>query len=180
MQWFSTRSHCPLRGNLTISGDVFDCHNWRRWMILESSGLRPKILLNIYSTQASPPTAKNYVAQNEKVWPNIALSLGWWLLYPHFSAFCVCLCLKEGLFQWPASHPEEDKCCLLLGVCYHGGGRWVGMSLLSWLTLGLRQTLCSGFQFGSCLSDPTSGSQTLSCISGAPCVDKSFLPLPEQ
>lgn len=44
-------------------------------MILESSGLRPKILLNIYSTQASPPTAKNYVAQNEKVWPNIALSL---------------------------------------------------------------------------------------------------------
>lgn len=75
MQWFSTRSHCPLRGNLTISGDVFDCHNWRRWMILESSGLRPKILLNIYNAQASPPTAKNYVAQNEKVWPNIALSL---------------------------------------------------------------------------------------------------------
>ena len=49
-----------------MSGDIFGCH--MEEVLLESSGWRPKILLNILQCTGQPPTTKNYVAPNVN-WP---------------------------------------------------------------------------------------------------------------
>lgn len=51
-----TLSHPQDEGqHLGISGDIFGCHDWGRWLLLASSGKRPRMLLSILQcTEQSP------------------------------------------------------------------------------------------------------------------------------
>lgn len=44
--------------------DIFDCHNWRGLVLLESKGLRPGRLLNILQYTTHSLWTKNYLAPN--------------------------------------------------------------------------------------------------------------------
>lgn len=51
-----TLSHPRDEGrHLGISGDIFGCHDWGRWLLLASSGKRPRMLLNILQCIGQAP-----------------------------------------------------------------------------------------------------------------------------
>lgn len=51
--WF-----CSLSGQLEMSGNSSDCHNWREGELTALSGQRPGLLLNILWCTGQPPTIK--------------------------------------------------------------------------------------------------------------------------
>ena len=60
--WF-----CSLSGQLEMSGNSFDCHNWREGELTAPRGQRPGLLLNILWCTGQPPTIKNYLVQSAEV-----------------------------------------------------------------------------------------------------------------
>ena len=64
-QWFSTRGNFAptLRGHLVMTGDTFGCHCWDGVM-LASSGVESRVLLNILECTEPPLPTQNYLVQN--------------------------------------------------------------------------------------------------------------------
>lgn len=59
-----------------MTGDTFDCHNWDG-VILASSGIESRVLLNILECTEQPLPTQSYLVQNantaaiEKSWFNL-------------------------------------------------------------------------------------------------------------